>query len=70
MNNLSEQEEKVMWTIIAIMSFALLCGVPFVIGCRIGMDKGYIQALDDARLGKSAKYKLVETAEKWVEVER
>lgn len=70
MNQLSEQEEKVLWTIIAIVFFAVLCGVPCLIGYRLGMDKGYIQALDDARLGKPAKYKLVQTAEKWVEVER
>lgn len=70
MNELSEQEEKVLWTIIAIMFFAVLCGVPCFIGYRIGIGKGYIQALDDIRLGKPAKYKLVKTAEKWVEVER
>ena len=39
-------------------------------GEKEGFQIGYISALDDIRLGKPAKYKLVKTAEKWVEVEK
>ena len=42
----------------------------FAVGYSIGEKKGYTDALDDARLGKPARYKLVQTAEKWVEVKR
>ena len=70
MNKLSEQEEKVVWTIIAILFFLVLCGIPFFIGYGIGEGKGYIKALDDIRLGKTPRYKLVQTAEKWVEVRK
>ena len=54
----------VVWSMLAI--FGYLVGVAF--GSDKGFRSGYIQALDDARLGKPARYKLVQTAEKWVEV--
>ena len=37
---------------------------------HVGFEKGYTTALDDIRLRKPAKYKLVQTAEKWVEAEK
>lgn len=42
--------------------------VSFMLGYDKGHEKGYTDALDDIRMGKPAKYKLVQTAEKWVEV--
>ena len=42
----------------------------FTIGRSFGYEEGYTEALDDIRLGKPAKYKLVQTSEKWVEVEK
>lgn len=33
---------------------------------EFGVETGYKECLDDARLGKPPKYKLVETAKKWV----
>ncbi|MBO7330056.1 MAG: hypothetical protein J6W00_14940 [Lentisphaeria bacterium] len=50
-----------------LVAFTLL---GFLVGYDKGQEKGYTAALDDARLGKPAKYKLVQTAEKWVEVEK
>lgn len=41
-----------------------------VIFYHVGFEEGYTVALDDIRLRKPAKYKLVQTAEKWVGVER
>lgn len=49
---------------VMLYSFARHCGE------KEGFQRGYISALDDIRLGKPAKYKLVKTAEKWVEVKR
>jgi hypothetical protein len=40
----------------------------YVVGYGRGQEKGYKDALDDIRLGKIPRYKLVQTAEKWVEV--
>lgn len=51
---------------VAILSAVAFFG--FAFGYGKGREKGYTDALDDARLGKPAKYKLVQTAEKWVEV--
>lgn len=39
-------------------------------GCKDGYKDGYTSALDDIRLGKTPKYKLVKIAEQWVEVEK
>ena len=39
-------------------------------GYNGGYKDGYTSALDDIRLGKAPKYKLVKIAEKWVEVEK
>jgi hypothetical protein len=50
------------------LAVATVILIGFAVGYGIGLKKGYIAALDDARLGKPAKYKLVKTAEKWVEV--
>jgi hypothetical protein len=55
---------------ILFLIFAAGVTIGVVVGFTRGEKQGYIQALDDARLGKPAKYKLVQTAEKWVEVER
>lgn len=61
------------WEVIgAILAIAI--GVFFAVfvsvtaGYAKGWERGYISALDDARLGKPARYKPVQTAEKWVEV--
>lgn len=35
-----------------------------------GWENGYKECLDDIRLGRPAKFKLVQTAEKWVEVDK
>lgn len=61
------------WEVIgAILAIAigvfLAAFVSVTAGYAKGWESGYISALDDARLGKPAKYKLVQTAEKWVEV--
>lgn len=63
------------WEVIgAILAIAigvfLAVFVSVTAGYAKGWEKGYIAALDDARLGKPARYKLVQTAEKWVEVEK
>lgn len=50
----------------AVMLVLVFCG--FLAGYDKGHEKGYTDALDDARLGKPAKYKFVQAAEKWVEV--
>jgi hypothetical protein len=63
--------EEVIIGILAGMAFLFLFAFfGFAVGYGIGQEKGYTAALDDVRLGKPAKYKLVQTAEKWVEVER
>lgn len=55
-----------------ILAFVILFTVAFLMGFAMNKDTnwkdGYLTALDDIRLGKPAKYKLVQTAEKWVEV--
>lgn len=55
-----------MFIVVCVMlySFARHCGE------KEGFQRGYISALEDIRLGKTPKYKLVKTAEKWVEVEK
>ena len=50
--------------LIAMVCFSAIIGY----GC--GTKNGYTQALDDIRLGNKPRYKLVQTAEKWVEVEK
>lgn len=61
------EEDKIGFCVLCIL---VLLGILlfFIPGCIVGERQGYIQALDDARLGKPAKYKLEQTAEKWVEV--
>lgn len=54
--------------VIILVSLAVAVFAIFTIGRAFGFEEGYTAALDDARLGKPAKYKLVQTAEKWVEV--
>lgn len=60
--------------IVGILAIVILFTVAFLAGFAMNKDTnwkdGYVTALDDARLGKPAKYKLVQTAEKWVEVEK
>jgi hypothetical protein len=51
---------------IAIGAF-LVVFVSVTAGYAKGRERGYTAALDDARLGNPPKYKLVQTAEKWVE---
>jgi hypothetical protein len=54
-----------------ILGIVLFVFVEFIIaalGYGCGRDSGYIECLDDMRLGKTPRYKLVQTAEKWVEV--
>lgn len=46
----------------------MLCMLCLSIGEDRGFQRGYIAALDDARQGKPAKYKLVQVAEKWEQV--
>lgn len=55
---------------ILFLIFAAGATIGVGVGFACGEKHGYIAALDDARLGKPAKYKLVQTAEKWVEVEK
>lgn len=58
--------------LVALICFGvtLVAFVFSVIFYHVGFEKGYTTALDDIRLGKPAKYKLVQAAEKWVEVEK
>ena len=49
---------------------AFLVVIGYIFGVAKGREDGYIRALDDIRLGKEPKYKLVKIAEKWVEVEK
>lgn len=56
--------------VIILAFLAVAVFVIFTIGRAFGFKDGYTAALDDARFGKPAKYKLVQTAEKWVEVEK
>lgn len=49
---------------VLLYSFAKSCGE------KEGFQRGYISDLDDIRLGEPTKFKLVQTAEKWVEVEK
>ncbi len=63
----------VVFPMILILLFVFIglpCMVFFSIGEEKGFRSGYIAALDDARQGKPAKYKLVQVAEKWVEVKK
>ena len=53
-----------------LFSYGFLIAIGFGFGFGKGYKEGYISALDDIRLGKPVKYKLVQTAEKWVEVEK
>lgn len=53
----------------ALILFILLI-IPFVVGYYLGKDNGYKECLEDIRLGRPAKFKLVQTAEKWVEVRK
>ena len=53
----------------ALILFILLF-ILFFVGYFCGKDSGYKECLDDIRLGKPAKFKLVQTSEKWVEVKR
>lgn len=55
---------------ILFLIFAAGVAVGVTAGYAKGWERGYTAALDDARLGKPARYKLVETAKKWVEVEK
>lgn len=58
------------FTVACILAVFTLALIGFAVGLGVGFKNGYTAALDDARLGKPARYKLVQTAEKWVEVER
>lgn len=55
---------------LVLFSYVFLTAIAFYYGVDKGHKDGYIQALDDIRLGNTPKYKLVQIAEKWVEVER
>lgn len=59
---------------VLIAMFIVICVMLYSFARRQGVEegfkRGYISALDDIRLGKPAKFKLVKTAEKWVEVEK
>ena len=55
---------------ILFLIFAAGVTIGVMVGFTCGEKRGYTAALDDARLGKPAKYKLVKTAEKWVEVKK
>lgn len=55
---------------IIVVLFVLVETVLVFIGFGCGRDSGYKECLDDIRLGKTPRYKLVQTAEKWVEVEK
>ena len=51
---------------ICILFFMLLIlGAMLCFSYDLGKESGYKECLDDARLGKPPKYKLVETAKKW-----
>lgn len=54
----------IVWSMLAVFGYL----VGFAFGDSEGFRSGYIAALDDARLGKPARYKLVQIAEKWEEV--
>jgi hypothetical protein len=60
--------------IVAVFLGIILLSCVFLVSIGYGINKGYkegyIQALNDIRLGKTPKYKLVQVAEKWVEVEK
>ena len=56
--------------LLPVIVFSILFIIPFLVGYFFGKDNGYKECLDDIRMGKPAKYKLVQTAEKWVEVEK
>jgi hypothetical protein len=55
-----------------ILAIVILFTVAFLVGFAMNKDTnwkdGYVTALDDIRLGKTPRYKLEQTAEKWVEV--
>lgn len=51
----------------ALVLFILII-IPFLVGYCFGRDNGYKECLEDIRMGRPAKFKLVQTAEKWVEV--
>lgn len=52
---------------IAILFFILFVLASMLCtGYAIGKESGYKECLDDARLGKPPKYKLVEVSKKWV----
>ena len=57
-----------------ILAIVILFTVAFLMGVAINKDTnwrdGYVTALEDIRLGKTPRYKLVQTAEKWVEVRK
>jgi hypothetical protein len=54
--------------IVSCFITGMLCMLCLSIGEDRGFRLGYIAALDDIRQGNPAKYKLVQVAEKWVEV--
>lgn len=67
--------EELGWKVAAFLLFIsmllIACSIPLM--CAVhskGWEKGYKECLDDIRLGRPAKFKLVQTAEKWVEVEK
>ena len=63
-------KNDVIGAIIVFLIFAIGAIIGFALGAQSGAETGYTAALDDIRLGKTTRYKLVQTAEKWVEVER
>ena len=68
-----DTERMVGWGVASFFFIVLLLALitaPVWVSCIYdrAYKRGYTQALDDARLGKPARYKLVQTAEKWVEV--
>lgn len=70
-----DTERMVGWRVASFFFIVLLLALitaPVWVSCinDRAYKRGYIQALDDIRLGKMPRYKLVKTAEKWVEVRR
>ena len=72
---MSSRVDDFKFYVLVVVSFGIillffLVASAFYYGVDKGHKEGYIQALDDIRLGKTPKYKLVKVAEKWVEVEK
>ena len=61
-DNISDNAEVVTATILILVGIAFV----FAMGYVIGVEVGYKECLDDARLGKPPRYELVEVSKKWV----